>query len=143
MIFVCGNGGSAATASHMAGDLQQLGFRAICLTDNTNRFSAICNDTAYRYSFKYQLANVARPGELLIVLSGSGNSENIVEAMRYALENKMVVIVFLGITGGVCKRICDEKNLPYIHIEKSMNISENVHMTLWHLIKELIWDKTQ
>lgn len=143
MIFICGNGGSAATASHLAGDLQQLGFRAICLTDNTNRFSAICNDTEYKYSFKNQLENVAKPGETLIVISGSGNSPNILEAMQYAIDHRILIIAFLGITGGEALKLCDQYNELYVHVSKSMNISENVHVVLCHLVKELIWGKDQ
>src|SRR5256885_11203302 len=90
-IFLIGNGGSAATASHMMNDLNKFTavegmprFRAIALTDNVPFMTAVANDAAYRDIFVEPLKNLLRPGDLLIAMSASGNSPNIVDAVGYA-----------------------------------------------------------
>ena len=113
-VFVVGNGGSASTASHMACDLSKNTlagnrprFRVMSLTDNVALMSALANDVGYEHVFKEQLVNLIRTGDVLIVLSGSGNSPNVLEAMRYARERSATVIAFLGFDGGEAAELAD------------------------------------
>lgn len=96
-VFICGNGGSAANALHMANDLVSVGIAAHPLTADIATLTAIANDFGYEYVFSRQLAVLARERDLLIVLTGSGNSENILQAIASA---RMVGIPSLAITGG-------------------------------------------
>ncbi len=141
-VFVIGNGGSAATASHMACDLAKttLGkspelhrrrFRVLALTDNVPLITAWGNDVHYHTVFAEQLRNLANPGDLLIAITGSGNSPNIVEAVRAARELNLVSIGLLGFDGGSVRELLDEAIV--IHSENYGYI-EDMHMILTHLI---------
>ena len=149
-IFVAGNGGSAATASHMACDLSKttLGnrssdhikrFAVIALTDNIPLITAWGNDASYNLIFAEQLRNLASQGDLLILISGSGNSPNVVEAAKTAREMGVRSFGLLGFDGGAVKELLD-----YVLIVDSNNYGhiEDVHMILTHLIttyyKELL-----
>ena len=106
-VFIAGNGGSAATATHWVNDLgkatrrsgQQM-FRVIGLADNISWFSALANDEGYERVFAGQLENLARPGDVLAVISASGNSPNLVRAVEHARAGGMTSIGFLGFDGG-------------------------------------------
>jgi D-sedoheptulose 7-phosphate isomerase len=139
-VFIVGNGGSAATASHMACDLSKTvlgeqqsaqGLRAICLSDNVPLLTAWANDVGYEVVFARQLQGWIEAGDILIAITGSGNSPNIVEAAKIAREAGATVIGFLGFDGGQMKSLVDEVVLVesdnYGHIE-------DVHMILDHLI---------
>jgi D-sedoheptulose 7-phosphate isomerase len=109
-IYVAGNGGSAATASHFVNDLGKatklpghLPMRAMSLTDNTSWLSALANDEGYDRVFAGQLENFARPGDVLVVISASGNSANLIRAVELAREREMETIGLLGFDGGVLK----------------------------------------
>jgi D-sedoheptulose 7-phosphate isomerase len=102
-IFVCGNGGSAANASHFATDLGKgssdaVGrrFRVLSLTDNVSWMTALGNDYSYEDVFSRQLANYARPGDVLIAISVSGNSPNVVKALDWAVSRGMQTIALVG-----------------------------------------------
>ena len=111
-IFFIGNGGSASTCSHFATDLGNLGaegakpFRALSLTDNTAFITALSNDDGFENVFVNQLRNHYREGDLMIALSGSGNSENVVRAVRYVNENKGTTFGVVGFDGGLMKSLC-------------------------------------
>jgi D-sedoheptulose 7-phosphate isomerase len=111
-IFFIGNGGSAATCSHFATDLGNLAaegakpFRAISLTDNTAFITALSNDDGFENVFANQLRNLFREGDLLVAISGSGNSENIVRAIRYVHEKKGTSYGIVGFDGGLMKSLC-------------------------------------
>jgi D-sedoheptulose 7-phosphate isomerase len=101
-LFVCGNGGSAATASHFAAGLGKEAsangsgrFRAMALTDNVPWMTSLANDIDYASVFVEQLMNHAEPGDVLIAFSGSGNSSNVLRAVEWANENRLVTV---GIT---------------------------------------------
>jgi D-sedoheptulose 7-phosphate isomerase len=141
-IFVAGNGGSAATASHMACDLSKttLGnrrndhtkrFAVIALTDNVASITAWANDADYNLIFAEQLRNLASEGDLLIIISGSGNSPNVLEAAKAARELGVKSLGLLGFDGGAVKELLDHVLIvasnDYGHIE-------DVHMILTHLI---------
>lgn len=112
-IFLCGNGGSAATASHIAEDLAlgpkkkgHTAFRTISLTDNAASITAIGNDDGYEQIFVKQLENLFDNGDLVIGISASGNSPNVIKAIEYANMNGGVSIGLTGFDGGMMKKIC-------------------------------------
>jgi D-sedoheptulose 7-phosphate isomerase len=109
-IYVAGNGGSAATASHWANDLGKATkcagrgwIRVMCLADNTPWLTALANDEGYERVFAGQLENFASAGDVLVVISASGNSPNLVHAVDLAEERGLVTIALLGFDGGVLK----------------------------------------
>src|SRR5438128_6051473 len=113
-IFIMGNGGSAATASHFALDLAKNTImpgaprlKAISLTDHVPLITAWSNDTAYEHIFSEQLANLIEPGDVVIGISTSGNSLNVINAMLLAKQWRAGTIGFLGATGGKLKDIVD------------------------------------
>jgi D-sedoheptulose 7-phosphate isomerase len=137
-VFIFGNGGSAATASHMACDLGKntIGpnrprFRVMSLNDNMPLLSALANDVGYDRVFAEQLVNLVRPGDVLIAISGSGRSPNIIEAMRYARERAATVIALLGFDGGEAIELADE----YVLVPSSeYGPIEDLHMILDHIL---------
>jgi D-sedoheptulose 7-phosphate isomerase len=115
MVFTAGNGGSAATASHWVNDLGkatrrsgQRPFRIVGLADNISWFSALANDEGYERVFAGQLENLARPGDVLMVISASGNSPNVIRAVEDAREAEMTSIGLLGFDGGRALKLVDE-----------------------------------
>jgi D-sedoheptulose 7-phosphate isomerase len=113
-IFIAGNGGSAATATHWVNDLAKATIRsgrtrirAICLTDSTSWLTALANDEGFERVFVGQLENLARPGDVLAVISASGNSPNLVTAVQYAAANGVTTIGLLGFDGGKLRRMVD------------------------------------
>jgi D-sedoheptulose 7-phosphate isomerase len=137
-IFIMGNGGSAATASHFALDLakntivpQAPRVKAISLTDHVPLITAWSNDTAYEHIFEEQLANMIEPGDVVIGISASGNSLNVINALNLAKKSRAATIGLLGATGGLIKNIVDAYILaPGQNIEQE----EDAHMILAHLI---------
>jgi D-sedoheptulose 7-phosphate isomerase len=114
MIFIIGNGGSAATASHMANDLNkgasvpgQPRFRALALTDNVPLITAWANDTRYENVFVEQMANFFEPGDVVLAISGSGNSPNIVTAVEWAHRGGAVTVGLTGGSGGRLRGLVD------------------------------------
>jgi D-sedoheptulose 7-phosphate isomerase len=109
-VYLAGNGGSAATASHWANDLGKAtkcsgrgSIRVMCLSDNTPWLTALANDEGYERVFAGQLENFAGPGDVLIVISASGNSPNLVQAVDLANERRVATIALVGFDGGVLK----------------------------------------
>ena len=132
-IFVVGNGGSAATASHMVCDLSRKLFSVICLNDNIPLLTATSNDDGYVNCFATPLASLAKPKDVLIVITGSGNSKNIIEALVTAKTIGMTTIGFLGFDGGQAKDLVDK----YILIPSNeYGLVEDFHLILNHLITE-------
>ena len=137
-IFIIGNGGSASTATHFANDLckfcsvgSKKRFRAISLTDNICTITALANDTSYSEIFSQQLLNFINEGDLLIALSASGNSKNIIEAVKTAKDYKAKTIGLTGFDGGKLMKIADE----CIHVDyHDFGIVESIHLVLEHLI---------
>ena len=137
-IFLCGNGGSAATASHMANDLgkgasygHKRPFKVIALTDNVSWMTALANDIDYDSVFSEQLRNFAQPGDVLIGISGSGNSQNVLNAVQVAREKGMTTVGLVGFGGGKLAGMVD---LPVVVDSHHMGRVEDVHMVLVHLI---------
>jgi D-sedoheptulose 7-phosphate isomerase len=101
-VWLVGNGGSAALAAHMATDLQLGGLRAMSLTD-VAALTTAANDNSYEYSFVTQLEMLARRDDVLIAISGSGKSPNIVRALEWATGNNLVTVGLVGFNGGAMK----------------------------------------
>jgi len=139
-IFIIGNGGSAATASHMANDLgigckcgSNRRFQAISLTDNVAVMTAIANDTSYENLFVGQLEVLLQPKDVVVAISASGNSPNVVNAVRYAKRKGAVTIGFTGFDGGKLKKACD--HVVWARTPKGeYGPVEDVHMVLDHLL---------
>ena len=137
-IFIAGNGGSSATASHMANDLVKTAyrgegphFRAICLNDNTPLITAIGNDISYDEIFAYQLDALGQRGDLLIVITGSGNSANILKAVEVAAKKGIKTFGILGFDGGKVKDMLDGH---VIVRSNHYGLVEDIHMVLDHMI---------
>ncbi len=138
-LILCGNGGSAATASHLANDLgkgasygrQGPRFRVLALTDNVPWITALANDVSYDVIFSEQLRNIGQAGDVLLAISGSGNSRNILEAVRVAKEIGMEVIGWTGFGGG---QLAGAADLAIIADSHHMGRVEDVHTILMHLI---------
>ncbi len=137
-IFIMGNGGSAATASHFALDLAKNTImpgvprlKAISLTDHVPLITAWSNDTAYEHIFAEQLANMIEPGDVAIGISASGNSPNVINALRLAKSYHAATIGLLGAKGGKIMPMVDAYVLaPGQNIEQE----EDAHMILTHVI---------
>ncbi|MCB9453184.1 MAG: SIS domain-containing protein [Anaerolineaceae bacterium] len=140
VVYICGNGGSAATATHFGCDLAkrpivagQPRFRVVALTDNNALMTALSNDIGYDAVFSEQLLPLVRPGDVLIGISGSGNSKNVVNAVQVAKEAGATTIGFCGYDGGKLKQAVD---VP-VHIDCNvMAMVEDVHLVLEHAICE-------
>ena len=141
-IFIMGNGGSASTASHFVADLSKgtivegfHRFKAIALTDNIPNMLAWANDKSYDDIFVEQLKNLMEPGDVVIGISGSGNSMNVIKAIEYANENGGITIGLSGFDGGKLLKSA-QKN---IHVPSSyMQRVEDIHLLIEHLLTSLI-----
>lgn len=137
-VIIMGNGGSAATASHFACDLGKgtlmtghPRFRVIALTDNMPLFSAYANDYGYEHVFSEQLKSLVQPGDVVIAISGSGNSRNVLNAIEAARAARATTIALAGYDGGRLKEIVD----VCVHVPSfDMEQVEDVHLILEHLI---------
>jgi D-sedoheptulose 7-phosphate isomerase len=139
-VFVLGNGGSASTASHMAADLAKntIGpnmhrFRIMSLNDNTATLTALANDLGYENVFSEQLISLIRPGDILVVISGSGNSENVLRAMRLARSECAEVAALLGFGGGQAADLAD---FPIIVASDDYGVVEDIHLVVNHMLVE-------
>ena len=137
-IFVFGNGGSASTASHFVTDVVKSAsldkpkrFRIFALTDTVSTITAYANDLHFEYVFVEQLKNYARPGDLIVAITGSGNSRNVIRALEYATALGCRRIALTGRDGGKTGVLAD------IHInvaEPHMGRIEDCHMMICHMI---------
>lgn len=138
-IYVFGNGGSSSTASHYVGDFckgvsqESKGnkFRMHCLSDNVASMMAIANDFSYDDIFVKQLEGLLKPEDLVIGISGSGNSVNVIKAAEYAKSIGCKVIGVTGYDGGKLKQLAD------YHLDapiKDMQIAEDIHLMFDHLM---------
>jgi phosphoheptose isomerase len=141
-VFACGNGGSASIANHLqcdhvkgVGQGTDLRTRVFSLSTNAELFSAIANDLGYEHVFEQQLASVARPGDLLIAVSSSGRSPNIVRALEWATAHDMRTIAMTGFSGGRSRELADVS----IHIESSnYGVIEDAHQACMHLLAQFV-----
>ena len=141
-VFICGNGGSASTASHFACDFnkgvsekQAVKYNFKCLSDNVPTMMAVANDFGYDEVFRYPLRDKMKAGDILIGVSGSGKSKNVVNAFEYARIIGGVTIALVGYNGGKLKQLADYT----IHVNvNDMQISEDLHMVLDHMMMSVL-----
>ncbi len=137
-LFIFGNGGSAALASHMACDLGKgtateglPRLRVLSLTDNVPLISAWANDTSYAAVFSEQLAGMAKPGDVVFAISGSGNSPNVVAALDWARQNRCLTLGLSGFQGGKMVALCD---ISWVVPSDNMQIIEDLHVSASHAL---------
>ena len=139
-IYTMGNGGSAANASHAAGDFLkgasfglEKRFQIICLNDNAPSLMAIANDIGWDDIFIEPWKNFLKPNDIVIGISGSGNSKNILKAINFSKENGAKTIGMTGFNGGKLKEIVDVS----IHSPAmDMEIAEDIHMAVFNMVKK-------
>ncbi|MBW7477349.1 SIS domain-containing protein [Paenibacillus oenotherae] len=143
-VYIFGNGGSASTASHFVNDFNKgvseklrKKFRFCCLNDSVSTIMAIANDVSYDQIFKVQLENYLTPNDLVIGISGSGNSKNIVAALEYANTQGAETIGLVGYDGGKVKELATCSIHVPIH---DMQKVEDVHMIMDHLMMFILKD---
>ena len=143
-VFLCGNGGSGSNASHFCEDLgkgtlrredfdndQKKRLRVLSLTDNTPYILAWANDEGFERVFVEQLKNLAQPGDLLIAISGSGNSPNVLRAIEWASRNGMKTFSCTGFSGGRLRTLAHQG----LHVPlDDMGIVESIHLTAFHWV---------
>lgn len=149
-IFLFGNGGSAATASHLACDLaktaavpgsfQEGRLRAISLTDNVSMITAIANDISYDDIFVEQMSVLWNRGDLAIGISASGNSPNVLKAIKYAKNHGGKTIGFSGFGGGKLAKMAD---LNITFSSRNYGVVEDMHLVLTHLISQAFRQRLQ
>jgi len=140
-IFVCGNGGSAATASHFACDLLKIGgFRVVALTGNLAALTMYANDLGYESVFAQQLRAQSQPGDLLVVISASGDSHNILVALAEAEPLGLQTVGLLGFDGGAAKDMCDAS---VVVPSNSYEQVEDIHLAICHAIAVHFKEKQQ
>ena len=146
-VFIIGNGGSGANASHLCEDLgkgtlhdfeKQRRLKVMSLTDNTPYILAWGNDTAYDRIFTEQLKNFVEKGAVLIAISGSGNSPNVITAIEYANSHGMKTLGVTGYDGGKLRKIAHHN----VHVPSfNMGMVESVHSTLFHYLLDVCYHK--
>ena len=147
-VYTAGNGGSAATASHLCNDLlkgcrvnDREGIRAVCLADSNAVLTCLANDFSYQDIFSIQLKTLAGKGDVFVTFSGRGHSPNIISALKTAREMGVTTIGFSGRDGGVMKGLCD---WLLIAPSDSMEQIEDMHLLYEHAmicaIREILSD---
>ena len=141
-LFVCGNGGSAAISNHLLCDFAK-GIqtdtavlpRVVSLSANLELITAIANDIAFEECFHYQLRTAARPGDLLMTISASGNSENIVRPIEWARENGIESIALTGFSGGRSAKLATVN----LHVEgDNYGVIEDTHQSIMHMLAQYL-----
>ncbi len=141
-IIICGNGGSALTASHYVHDWNKMvylatgkPFRGHCLSDNVGLLTAYSNDVSYEDVYSEQLKNLMDEGDLVIAISGSGNSENVVRALEWANANRGVTLAVCGYDGGRIRKLARHSVwVPSF----DMQICEDLHFVFGHLVMKAL-----
>ena len=144
-VYTCGNGGSAATASHLALDLaknvrrpDRRGLRVFCLADNPGLLTAWANDTTYERIFSAQIETTIASGDLLIAISGSGNSPNVLDAV---LTARIAGAETFGVTGMGGGRLAREADDCVVVPSDDMQVVEDAHMAVTHALVVLLRDE--
>lgn len=142
-VYVFGNGGSSATASHMMVDFNkgacsevEKRFRFICLNDNIPTLMAVGNDIGFENVFYYQLENKLTSNDVILAISGSGNSKNVLRAVEYAKKRGCKIIGMTGYSGGKLDQLSDY----HLHAPvDDMQITEDIHMSFDHMMMQIFW----
>ncbi len=139
-IFTMGNGGSGASASHAAGDFLKGAsygldkrFKMICLNDNVPSMMAVANDIGWDDIFVEPLKNYLQPGDVVIGISGSGNSRNVLKAAEYAKSKGATLVGMTGFKGGKLRELAD---LSIHSVAMDMEVAEDVHMAVFNMVKK-------
>lgn len=139
-VYIAGNGGSASTATHWVNDLGKATkrsgrpfMRVMSLSDNVSWFSALGNDEGYERVFSGQLENFANPGDILVCISASGNSPNLIRAVEAAQRRKVVTVGLLGFDGGALRSLVDEVILVASG-KGAYELVEDAHSIICHAI---------
>lgn len=142
-VFVFGNGGSSATASHFQNDFNkgvsehtEKKFNLLCLNDNMATLMAVANDIGFEEVFRFQLQGHIKPGDVIMAISGSGNSKNVINAVEYAKEQGCKIIGLTGFGGGKLKELSDVSLHAPVN---SMQITEDIHMIFDHLMMSVFY----
>ena len=143
-VYICGNGGSAGNANHLANDFiygvaktMGAGLRISSLSANPSVITCLANDVGYESVYSEQLAVLGQENDLLIVLSGSGNSANIVRVLEQAKKMSLKSYAILGYDGGLCKKIADTS----IHFPvEDMQMAEDLQLISGHMIMQWLYD---
>src|SRR5712672_3685547 len=142
LIFACGNGGSAAIANHLSCDCSKgiatdtsLRPRVVSLSSTVELITAIANDIDYGEVFSHQLKNAARPGDVLITISSSGDSDNIVRALAWARANGLVTIAMSGFSGG---RSVTNADISLHVAAENYGVVEDAHQALMHILAQYV-----
>jgi D-sedoheptulose 7-phosphate isomerase len=144
-VFIIGNGGSGANSSHLCEDLakctlcdfeHQKRLKVLSLTDNTAGIMAWANDEGYDRIFVEQLKNLASPGDLLLAISGSGNSPNVLKAVDWANRHGLTTVGLTGFKGGKLKTLAQHN----VHVDiDDMGIVESIHLVVFHWLIDDIY----
>ena len=142
-IYICGNGGSSATASHFQNDFNkgvseyiETPYRFHCLNDNIATLMAIANDIGFEEVFRFQLRGNLEPNDILMAISGSGNSANVINAVEYAKAQGNKVIGLTGFSGGKLKALSGIS----LHVPvQSMQVTEDIHMIFDHMMMSIFY----
>ncbi len=141
-IFVMGNGGSGSTASHFACDINkgccfdlEKKFKMICLNDSLPMLLAVSNDASFDLVFVEQMKNFFNKGDLVIGISGSGNSQNVLNAIDYAKNNGGITMGLSGFSGGKLSQMVD---IPFVASIDDMQKIEDIHMIVVHMIMQAV-----
>jgi D-sedoheptulose 7-phosphate isomerase len=141
-VYLLGNGGSASTASHAANDLTKTGsvdggpaLRTVSLPDNVSMLTAWANDTSFENVFSAQLEALLRPGDLVVAISGSGNSPNVLGAVETAREMDALSVGLTGFAGGRLREMAD---LSVVVPALAQGPIEDVHLILVHVLTEIL-----
>lgn len=142
-IYVFGNGGSSATASHFQNDFGKGisefvkdKFRFQCLNDNVATVMAVANDIGFEEVFRFQLRGVIEPGDIVLAISGSGNSQNVINAVEYAKSCGNKIIGLTGYNGGKLRELSDISLHAPVN---SMQVTEDIHMIFDHLMMSVFY----
>ncbi len=142
-VYCFGNGGSSATASHFQNDFNkgvsehtEKKFNFCCLNDNIATLMAVANDIGFEEVFRFQLQGHLKPGDVILAISGSGNSANVLRAVEYAKAQGNQIIGLTGFGGGKLRELSDVS----LHVPiQSMQITEDVHMVFDHLMMSIFY----
>jgi D-sedoheptulose 7-phosphate isomerase len=141
-IFLCGNGGSASCASHFTSDLakgtihpKEQRFRVISLSDNIPLMTAWGNDSSYDDIFVEQLKNLMKPGDVVIGISGSGNSPNVLKTIKWARKNGAKTVSITGFKGGKMASVAERSYVIPLHYMQQI---EDLHMLIEHMVTSAI-----
>ena len=143
-VVIFGNGGSAADAQHIATELvsrfekERKSLNAISLTTNTSSITAIANDYSFDKIFSRQVESTVKKGDVVIAMSTSGNSKNVIDGAKQSKKQGATIVGFLGCDGGKLKKLCD---IPLIVPSKNTARIQEVHITVGHIICKLVEDE--